>query len=449
MTTCDRWQHLCEPAKGPPDPDLLVHLESCPECRAAWAKWRALEPEIAKSVALNVDDLPVRDRIVLDRVHARLGKNRRPSVPRLVWVGAAAGVAAVVAILILNFGLAEDGSTPRADSHELKASATVFAADGTAERKLELEPGASFEVAPGERASLRIDRHRIDLRGSSALRLAELSRSVVVIDLARGEASFDVDFGTERGTFSVTAGDVVVSVKGTRFTVMRNAELVTVAVEEGRVAVARKGREIAILAAKERLEIDTAKPASAAATEPVDANGAAKSTPALPSEAQPKTARVGEPNLAALRELVISGRLDQAEAGLAAFVARHPGDAEAWWILGDCRRKEGKHAAAVEAYRQVIAVGPPDQVDLARLKAGTILQEKLGRHADAVALFREYLKSGGSKASLRAEVLVRCGRSLIALGRDADAEPLLREVVEEFAANPVAAEARALLAKTE
>jgi len=443
MTTCDRWQHLCEPLSGLADPALLAHVERCAECRAALAKWRALEPEIIRSVAPNLGEIPVRDRLVLERVHARIGTKHPPAPVRLVWVGIAA--AALVAVgLAFALGGGEEGPAPRARAPLAAASATVFAGNGAETRNLELQAGASLDVAPGDRASVRIENHRIEIEGGAAVRLVEVSRAAVKIELAHGEATFDVDFAGRRGAFSVAAGDVSVSVKGTRFTVARSASLVTVAVEEGRVAVARAGREIALLSPKERLEIDTApqKDAAQAPTmkPPPTAESAAKTT-------TPAAAPTEEPDLTTLRGWVIAGRLAEAEAGLTAFVARHPKDAEAWWTLADCRRKAGKTAAAVEAYREVIAVGTSDRADLARFKAGTLLQEKLGRHDEAVALFRGYLDDLGKSAPLRAEVLVRCGRSLIAAGRSAEAEPLLREVVADYGANPVAAEAKSLLEK--
>jgi ferric-dicitrate binding protein FerR (iron transport regulator)/Tfp pilus assembly protein PilF len=450
MNTCDRWQHLCGPHPGPADPALLAHVERCAECRAALAKWRVLEPEIIRTVELDLGEIPVRDRLVLERVHARIGATRRPAPVRLAWVGIAA--AALLAVgLFLALGRGEDGSAPRVESPRLAASATVFAGSGAETRKVELKAGASLEVAPGDRASVRIERHRLEVEGGAAVRLVEVSRAVVRIELVRGEASFDVDFGPRRGAFSVEAGDVSVAVKGTRFTVGRSANLLTVAVEEGRVAVARGGREIAILAAKERLEIDTAAregTAQAPTAKPPVAESASKTrTPA--ASAKPAAEAPADPDLESLREQVIAGRLAEAEAGLTDLVARHPDDAEAWWTLAECRRKAGNPAAAVEAYREVIAVGTPDRADLARFKAGALLQEKLGRHEEAAALFRDYLTSLGRGAPLRAEALVRCGRSLVAAGRFAEAEPMLREVVDDFGANPVAAEARSLLEKRE
>jgi transmembrane sensor len=454
MKTCNEWQRVCDAGAEPDDPGLAAHLAGCAECRAALAKWRAIAVELPASLNARPEAFPVRDGAVLAGVRRRLPRNRGRAALRWAWAPAAAAAAVAAVVLVAQHGA--DAPTPaRAESPAI--AGTLVRSEGAAAVAIAAKPGSSLEVPPGGRAELRIGAHRIAVGGDTSLRLAAVAEDRVALELARGGARFDVDFGPRGGRFTVAAGDVLVTVKGTIFTVSRDARGVIVDVAEGRVAVSREGEELAVLTAGDRLETGASTASSKAAAEPPADSPRPREAGAAPqlsrsgnAAAATDTAQATEapPDLETLRRWVVDGRLTEAEAGLTALVARRPTDVEAWWTLGDCRRLDGRPAEAVDAYRRVIAIGPADQADLARLKAGALLQERLGRHADAVALYEEYLRGKGASSSLRAEVLVRCGRSLVALGRDADARPMLREVVERYPANPVAGEARALLEKS-
>lgn len=463
MTTCEFWQRAFDPGADPADPELAAHLEGCGRCREALAKWRAIGPGIGSAA---VPDIPVRDRLVLERVRARLVRPARPAALRPAWIGAAIASAAAIALVAVYARPPAGGApAPRAVGAPA-AVASVLPPGGGTPRELPIEPGRPITAPPGGRASARIGAHRIEIESDSSVSFSSVSPVRVALEISRGAASFAVDFGGAPGEFTVAAGDVVVAVRGTQFRVSRDESRVAVGVVEGRVAVSRAGGEIAVLSPGEKIEIDAwasesaasaASAAAAPAREPdgfsgVAAAGRGAKTPAsgtagAASGFSPQAPGAGSPDLATLREWIVAGRLVEAEAGLIGLVARDPADADAWWTLGDCRRRARDFDGAVEAYSKVIEVGAPEQADLARLRAGAILQERLGRHDDAVALLLELLRAGDPASPLRAEVLVRCGRSLAALGRGAEAEPLLREVVERHAANPVAAEARALLEK--
>jgi TolA-binding protein len=346
-----------------------------------------------------------------------------------------------------------------------------------------------MRLGADERATIALGGHRIDLEAGAAMKLALVSKAAVVVELVRGAAVFDVDFQTENGLFSVQVEDAVVSVKGTRFRVRTDDGIVSIAVSEGLVGIVRQGREVARLAAGEKIEFDIGNsmfvvPGSTESAPPspsmidsdpgdadsgssytvppaIDRGEGAEAASAKSMGAGVRASREAEgarqadtvdrgagteaTTLAALKNLAVDGRLQEALEGLEEYVVLHPADAEAWFLVGECRRKLGDHTGAVDAYGRVVATGSDDKADIARLKAGIVLQDKLGRHGEAVGFFETMLNEKSDASPLRAEVLLRCARSLLALGRDAEARLRLQEIVSEYGANPAAVEAREIL----
>jgi tetratricopeptide (TPR) repeat protein len=70
--------------------------------------------------------------------------------------------------------------------------------------------------------------------------------------------------------------------------------------------------------------------------------------------------RAGDPDATRLRGVVAwrAGRLDDAERWLAEAAVLNPRDAKALAWIGDIRRARGRHAAALTAYRDALAVDP-------------------------------------------------------------------------------------------
>ena len=97
-------------------------------------------------------------------------------------------------------------------------------------------PPRRFATAVGEHRAVRLpDGSAVTLNTASTMRAAvDSGRRAVWLD--RGEAYFDVAHDA-RHPFVIHAGDRVVTVLGTRFSVRRDGGMVTVAVIEGRVRV--------------------------------------------------------------------------------------------------------------------------------------------------------------------------------------------------------------------
>ncbi|MCP4674252.1 MAG: tetratricopeptide repeat protein, partial [Deltaproteobacteria bacterium] len=127
-------------------------------------------------------------------------------------------------------------------------------------------------------------------------------------------------------------------------------------------------------------------------------------------------------------------------------VGLKPRDHRAWSLLAHCLRKKGKWREAAAAYREVIAIAPEAQANRARFKAGVVLQDKLGRHREAIVTFDEYLEMAGAK-SLEVEAKIRLARSYSAIGDKGRARKILEDVVSHHGGAAGAAKAKQMLVK--
>ena len=101
-------------------------------------------------------------------------------------------------------------------------------------------PPRRFATTVGEHRAVRLpDGSAVTLNTASMMRTA-VDRGQRAVWLDRGEAYFDVAHDTNH-PFVIHAGDRVVTVLGTRFSVRRDGRLVTVAGERGRAAVITAG----------------------------------------------------------------------------------------------------------------------------------------------------------------------------------------------------------------
>jgi hypothetical protein len=153
-------------------------------------------------------------------------------------LGATAGIAV---LLFLTFVLTANVS-PAAESTGRLSSATGPVEIGRGDPPVwqparegeELAPGDVVRTGPGGRAA-------VELRGATA-RLYENSMIRIplapgAVELERGGSLFEVMMRGLRGVFQVQTGEVVVSVKGTRFGVALESGLAVVSVQRGTVGV--------------------------------------------------------------------------------------------------------------------------------------------------------------------------------------------------------------------
>jgi hypothetical protein len=149
--------------------------------------------------------------------------------------------AGIAVLLLLAFVLTANGS-PAAEATARIASATGAVEIGRGEPPVwqparegeDLAPGDAVRTGPGGRAA-------VEIRGATA-RLYENSMIRVplapgAVELERGSSLFEVILRDLRDVFQVRTGEVVVSVKGTRFGVALDSGLAVVSVQRGTVGV--------------------------------------------------------------------------------------------------------------------------------------------------------------------------------------------------------------------
>jgi tetratricopeptide (TPR) repeat protein len=292
------------------------------------------------------------------------------------------------------------------------------------------------------------------------------------------------------GEFVVEAGPHRVTVVGTRFAArLGPADSLEVAVAQGAVEVRTGGERVHRVEAGGRVEIGAdgnavLEPLSAderqdlswllgrrarraIATAPPQPGGpepianavedeapvetetgaAATSTPRPAADDPPAAAEEVE-GLDTWERWIVEGELARAEQAIGAHVAAHPIDHRAWAALGHCRRKASKWAGAVSAYLEAARVGPASSANQHRFRAGTLLQDRLGRHSQAAQVFEEYLRHPGA-GSLRLDVELRLARAYLATGRRGAARQILERIAGQHAGTAAAVKAGKLLEELE
>ncbi len=291
--------------------------------------------ELQKWMTPDTSDLRV------NRLVSRVRDSSERRAPAWRWVAGAVGVAAVALLAVMLW------PRPLAVGTELVASA-----DETVGR---FSDGSRVEVSSG-----------------SSVRLVTDTSKEVRVELARGRATFEVTKKPGR-SFVVKADGVEVRVVGTRFTVSRGADGVTVEVARGIVDVVRADATVRLTAGGRWTEAE-AHAAAEPAPEPVQdpelpsAQPAPAEEPAAPEAPEPpvKTSRPS-------RSKSVGG------GGHKSVAAKAPAPAPA-------------EAAATPA-----AGGGSDVVDRAGPSPAQLFQEALqarreGRSAHAALTFERFLR---------------------------------------------------------
>jgi tetratricopeptide (TPR) repeat protein len=227
--------------------------------------------------------------------------------------------------------------------------------------------------------------HVVTASGGARLRFDE-RESRVRATLDSGEALFDVVRGSD---FVVRAGDVVVRVTGTVFTVSRDGEHVVVRVYEGSVRVDAEGRRVDLAAgeswsqhgAAARSQLHAAaeraaahRAARAALERPP---GAREEAPAAeqPVSSDPPAARhprPAPPSIDGAQRALVEARY--ADALALADRALRLGPSFEWAMTrADALRGLARHDDAVDAYRSAMEGATPDQRALAGLSGARVL----------------------------------------------------------------------------
>jgi transmembrane sensor len=299
---------------------------------------------------------------VLDQVTRERGRARRITIAWRVGALAAAAIVAVVSMTVL----VRKSPQVAAGTDTVKP---MHLADGS---ELTLDPAAKMDV------------------------VEERPEAVRVVQRA-GRVDYRVTHDASRA-FVVQAGDVRVTVRGTRFSVTLEDDAVEVKVTSGKVEV-DDGRRPTVLVAGEavRLRAWTASPPSVEAQETPAPEAP---SPAPRSERAPRKAddRSGADPVDGLFDQVAQARA-QGELALAAAKLREltrkfprdPRVASAEFTLGRVERARGRHRDAAEAFARCAAFAPNGTLAEEALseEASSWLSE--GDRARAAAAARKYL----------------------------------------------------------
>ena len=260
---------------------------------------------------------------------------------------------------------------------------------------------ASRAPAPAARAVRFTDGSIGAPRGPNAeLQVEEQSAHRVRVRL-RGGARFEIAKNAAR-RFEVRAGEVLVRVLGTVFTVDEESSRARVEVERGRVQVIWRGGEALLVAG----EVGTFPPIEEAWLPDVERAEAAPATAIEPATATaPRRARPA---------------------------ARAEDEAADLMLAADVARLSADPAAAVAPLRRLIARYPRDKrAPVAAFTLGRVLLDDLGRASEAAAAF-ERARQLWPEGPLAGDALARAVEAHRRAARPERARPLAGEYLRRF-----------------
>jgi TolA-binding protein len=451
--------------RGPEREAFEAHLRECETCLLASRRWSLIERSIRELSEEAVREAPTVNDLSEKRIAVGFSNRVRKRTFRARLIGSAAAAAVLLAATTVFFLLKEDGRNTTSRPSVARTGAfrtTIFEGATTSEKRF--LPHDEIAIPTGDRAVLRLGDDKVGVRGGSAVVVRTASKEKTRIELRRGVLVAEVAPRRGAGEFIVEAGQDRVRVTGTRFLVERGPDRVLkVAVARGSVEVSRPGEApVVIRGGSTFTRLDDGTNGESAATDAelsemetlVDVGSGSRRSVAenpnatISESPKPQAKKVARNSRASDLELweswIIGGRRTEARAALAAHVREEPSDTRAWFLLGECERRDGRWNRALDAYGQVITRSGDREAGIARFRSGVLLQEKLGRHADAIGMFRAFTSNCGAHP-LKSEAMLRTARSELALGRTDDAVALLQSIVREYPGSASAIEARRLL----
>lgn len=330
-------------------------------------------------------------------IHARLGSRRGV---QWVWVAAMATCLAVA-----TYGLF--GPTGQRAGEEHSTARVDWDPDVRSVLETRQVPLA---------AALRDGTH-VDLAPLTELEARRVEAEAVELDLRRGRASFDVSHNPKR-KFRVHAGDVTVSVLGTRFSVTRDGQRVDVAVERGKVAV-DDGVGVVFLLPGERWSGGMNRGAVAPSVSlnndvpPSEAEAQSSGVPRRTGEALPSADE-------AITEVLSNPDSASATAG-ASSPLELPETSRAKQLFDASReaRRSGDSRRAAQLLQELVATYPRDpRAGLAAFELGRIRADVLGDNSGAAQALEQALKLS-PRASYRQDALARLAQVYERSGRTA------------------------------
>jgi tetratricopeptide (TPR) repeat protein len=442
------------------------HLAVCRDCRDAVDSWRRARFRLEEMVA---ERTPAVDAYAAARlVDLARAQSRRHVIfwrPTLLLAAGAAFAVSVAAVLFITD---EFNVAPPASEAVLSGSLPVEVLH-PAKHRGEMLQG---DLSPFNKGRLlaRIGALHLGLDNESRVRVVHATRRTIRLELMNGRVGVSFPPSTPRATLSIRVDDLEIAVTGTEFLVEKadvdpsasNSRPVSVSVRKGAVSVTRRsdeswtikaghtlvidgdGRRIhrafdesrrAVLTALLNSSEDYPRP-SEYDTADVDDGQA----PLTVSRRSPKRSSQA-PSLELIREWILNASYGRAEKALKQRLSSDPRDTTALSLLAICQQKWGHPEQAVKTYERLVVLGSPEERNRARFRAGVILQERLGRHDRAIAMFEAYLKERGDRRANAAEARLRMAKSFRRQGDHRRYEQVLRQIVEEHGGTEAAKQA--------
>jgi TolA-binding protein len=415
-------------------------------------------------------------RLVLRARHERRESRHNP------WV--ALGSFALAASLAVLLGFVILAQQQHSSHDQIEALGFMVDRDGQTSRAGYRE-GEVVSVPEGGLARLKLGSDLIVLTGDSRLRFAETGPRTARLVLEAGEVACQVEpgGGSLGRSFEVESDGVRVAVVGTRFGVSnRGSGSVFVSVDKGEVQVVAETTRVSVgsgfgllvgsgkrplpqpLEAMQRLRLTEllettvlSEPTGKKPASKTSDDGAVVDMDRSSDEAEPEPTRQEKrPSARGPRALsgtldqsrtaILEGRLDEAREYLTMYLAGHPSNTEALFLLADCERKSGRFRQAVEVYRRIEDAASPRERQRARFRGAAILQDKLGEQKSAADKLEQYLSSPNPEESLKPEAMLRLARIYLAQGRRLESTKLLEAIVRDHSGSGAATLARDLLA---
>jgi hypothetical protein len=461
------------------------HLASCGLCREETAIWNKIASEIG---AIGREQIDAQPMTPLSEQGAVLNPdlNRRQSAAaanHIKWLAAAA-VLIGLSLLFWFVGNNENREED-ADSAAPRFFSALSFVDDTIPKKQNVSIDSLIRTREGERILIDLGNDTVGLKTGSVISIEKADRQNKVLRLKAGTLACAVAPKSHGGSFVVVAGHYRVRVVGTAFSVtLEDDSGLTVAVKKGTVDVTgfendlvkrvTAGNDVRVgpgttpivsrLSSEKNAEIDAMlRPVANATlgddTGDIDTHLDEDRDGRVSRRQKSKKARSAKRGLGASRDKqsaeespvrtwqrwVLSGRIDDAEKALEAYVRGAPNDAEAWFLLADCRKRKKAYSEAVSIYKRAIPNLSERAADTARYRAAVILQDNLGAHKKAIDLLEQFLEHADRAHHLRAEAMLRLGLSLRSTGQTARANTLFRQIVENHGATASAVRAKKLL----
>jgi hypothetical protein len=332
--------------------EIRKHVRGCARCTEELEAATWMRDGIEKMKSAGLPD-GVREA-AWSALRAEAGKAAKKMRTRSAWrmifssrpLLACAGSAAAVLVLVIAFLLFPLVRGRLSQPETVSAGQVLNTIESP--RKQALFPcGASVEVKPGTEAVV------LESGGGSGK-----------LQLRRGSVEVKVKKLPDRGVFEVVTEDARVVVKGTRFSVVKNApDLTTVSVMEGKVWVSPAG------AGRENIVVS--------AGQTVDVQGEDAYLDQLKEKGRLAMESGAYEEAASCFEKVLSS-------------SGGDGDTEVELLLAEAAEKNGNYGQAMSLYGKLAKSGNQLRAQNA-LAFHALLQKKIGKGEEAKNLWKEYL----------------------------------------------------------